>query len=70
MRNNILTKCYHNKNNTIKMLNNKNNIDKLFTESVIESIVPNGFLENNKEFSVEWDFDVLNEELKKKYQIL
>jgi len=52
------------------MLNNKNNIDKLFTESVIESIVPNGFLENNKEFSVEWDFDVLNEELKKKYQIL
>jgi isopentenyl diphosphate isomerase/L-lactate dehydrogenase-like FMN-dependent dehydrogenase len=58
------------KNNTKKILNNQNNIDRLFTESIIKTIVPKkiNFLESNrdsKEINVEWDFNLLNEKLRK-----
>jgi isopentenyl diphosphate isomerase/L-lactate dehydrogenase-like FMN-dependent dehydrogenase len=53
------------KDNTKKILNSQDSINKLFTESVIESIVPKGYLENNKEIDVEWDFEVLSDKLKK-----
>jgi len=54
-----------NKSNTKKILDSQNNIDKLFTKSVIESIAPKGYVENNKEIDVEWDFNLLSDKLKK-----
>lgn len=54
-----------NKNNTKEILNNQDNIDKLFTKSVIETIVPYGFLEKDKEIDVEWDYNDLSDKLKK-----
>jgi len=54
-----------NKKNTKQILNSENDKNKLFTESMIHSIVPDGFLVNDTEINVEWDFEVLTDELKK-----